>query len=115
MDLKRPSLSSETVAFPELFPLRLRVLAGLAIAVVLLLPSAGRSEPFSAYWSMLGDTEQNLVDQVAADLYSEERGRRLADYGRLNSASKQRYRARAIEILGVANRPERVRKKSREL
>ncbi len=95
--------------------MRLRILAGLAIAVVLLLPTAGRTEPFTAYWASLGDTEQDLVDQVAADLYSEEQGRRLRDYDRLNSASKQRYRARAVEVLGVENRPARVRKKAREL
>lgn len=95
--------------------MRLRVLAGLAIAVVLLTPSAGRSEPFTAYWASLGDTERVLVDQVAADLYSEERGRRLRDYDRLNSASKQRYRAQAVEVLGVVNRPARVRKKAKEL
>jgi len=95
--------------------LRLRVLTGLAIAVVLLLPATGRTEPFSSYWTTLGDEERVLVDQVAADLYSEERGRRLADYQRLNSASKQRFRARAIEALGVENRPARVRKKAKEL
>lgn len=95
--------------------MRLRVLVGLAIAAVLLFPSPGRTEPFSSYWTTLGAPERALVDQVAADLYSEERGRRLADYDRLNSASKQRYRARAVEALGVENRPARVRKKSKEL
>lgn len=95
--------------------MRLRVLAGLAIAVVLLAPSGGRSEPFTSYWASLDAAERAFVDQVAADLYSEERGRRLADYDRLNSASKQRYRARAVEILGVENRPARVRKKATEL
>jgi hypothetical protein len=99
----------------EHFPVRLRVLAGLAIAVVLLLPSAVRAEPFTSFWATLGENEQVLVDQVAADLYSEEEGRRLRDYDRLNSASKQRYRARAVEILGVVNRPARVRKKAKEL
>ncbi len=95
--------------------MRLRVLAGLAIAAVLLFPASGRSEPFSSYWSALGEPERAFVDQVAAGLYSEERGRRLANYNRLNSASKQRYRARAVEALGVENRPARVRKKSKEL
>lgn len=95
--------------------LRIRVLAGLAIAAVLLVPSPGRSEPFSSYWASLNEPERRIVDQVAADLYGEERGRRLADYQRLNSASKQRYRARAVEALGVENRPARVRKKAREL
>jgi len=94
---------------------RLRVLSGLAIAIVLLFPSTGRTEPFSSYWTTLGEGERAIVDQVAADLYSEERGRRLADYGRLNSASKQRFRARAVEALGVENRPARVRKKAKEL
>jgi hypothetical protein len=87
----------------------------LALAAVLLFPSAGRTEPFSSFWATLGEPEQDLVDQVAADLYNEERGRRLADYDRLNSASKQRYRARAVEALGVENTPARVRKKSKEL
>ncbi len=95
--------------------MRLRVLAGLAIALVLLFPSAGRTEPFSSYWTTLAEPERAFVDQVAADLYSEERGRRLADYDRLNSASKQRFRARAVEALGVENRPARVRKKAKEL
>lgn len=95
--------------------MRLRVLTGLAIAGVLLFPSPGRSEPFTSYWASLGEPERDIVDQVAADLYSEERGRRLADYDRLNSASKQRYRARAVEVLGVENRPARVRKKAKEL
>jgi hypothetical protein len=94
---------------------RLRVLAGLAIGAVLLFPAPGRSEPFPTYWTTLGPAERQFVDRVAADLYSEERGRRLADYNRLNSASKQRYRARAVEALGVENRPARVRKKSKEL
>ena len=95
--------------------MRLRVLVGLAIAAVLMFPSPGRTEPFSSYWATLEQPERDLVDQVAAGLYSEERGRRLADYDRLNSASKQRYRARAVEALGVENRPARVRKKSKEL
>ncbi|MDZ7627719.1 MAG: hypothetical protein U5J99_04820 [Parvularculaceae bacterium] len=95
--------------------MRLRVLAGMAIAAVLLFPAPGRSEPFSSYWSTLGEAEQGLVDRVAADFYGDERGRRLADYDRLNSASKQRYRARAVEALGVENRPARVRKKAKEL
>ena len=95
--------------------MRLRILAGLAIAVVLLLPSAGRTEPFTAYWASLEGAEQGLVDQVEADLYSEEPGRRLRGYDRLNSASKQRFRARAVEVLGVENRPARVRKKAKEL
>ena len=95
--------------------MRLRVLVGLAITAVLLFPSPGRTEPFSSYWSTLGEPERDFVDQVAADLYGEERGRRLADYDRLNSASKQRYRARAVEALGVENRPARVRKKAKEL
>lgn len=95
--------------------MRLRILAGLAILTVLLFPAPGRTEPFSSYWSTLGQNEQTLVDQVAADIYGGERGRRLADYDRLNSASKQRYRARAVEALGVQNRPARVRKKAKEL
>lgn len=115
MDRKRQSVSPLAVASRERLPLRLRVLAGLAIIVVLLMPSAGRTEPFTAYWASLENNEQVLVDQVAADLYSEEAGRRLRDYDRLNSASKQRYRARAVEVLGVENRPARVRKKAKEL
>lgn len=95
--------------------MRIRVLASLAIIAVLLFPSPGRTEPFSTYWGALGESEQEFVDELAAGIYSEERGRRLADYDRLNSASKQRYRARAIEALGVENRPARVRKKSKEL
>jgi len=103
------------VASLEPLPLRLRFLVGFAIALVLLMPADGRSEPFTAFWSSLAADEQGLVDQVAADLYGEEAGRRLRDYERLNSASKQRYRARAIEILGVTGRPSPVRKRAREL
>ncbi|MFN3958680.1 MAG: hypothetical protein ACK4NP_02070 [Parvularculaceae bacterium] len=95
--------------------MRLRLLVGLAITLVLLMPADGRSEPFTAYWSSLAADEQGIVDQVAAGLYSEEAGRRLRDYERLNSASKQRYRARAIEILGVTGRPSPVRKRAKEL
>jgi hypothetical protein len=103
------------VAGGGVFEVRLRILVGAAIAGVLLLPSPGRTEPFSTYWSALGESERDFVDDLAAGIYSEERGRRLADYDRLNSASKQRYRARAIEALGVENRPARVRKKAKEL
>ncbi len=95
--------------------MRVRVLAGMAITAVVLFPSPGRSEPFSSYWSTLNDSERMFVDQVASGIYAEERGRRLAKYDRLNSASKQRFRARAVEALGVENRPARVRKKATEL
>ncbi|HBS33312.1 MAG TPA: hypothetical protein DEA40_16535 [Parvularcula sp.] len=112
---KRLPVRSVRFGAGGVFQVRLRVLSGLAIAVVLLCPSAGRAEPFSSYWATLGAPEQDFVDQLAAGLYSEERGRRLVDYDRLNSASKQRYRARAVEALGVENRPARVRKKAKEL
>lgn len=115
MDRNRSLLGSRAVAFLEPLPLRLRILVGLAIAIVLLLPAEGRSEPFTVYWTSLAADEQGLVDQVAADIYAGEPGRRLKDYSRLNSASKQRYRARAVEILGVVDRPARARRRAREL
>lgn len=70
-------------------------------------PTQGRAEAFSSYWSTLSASERAFVDQVAAGIYAEEHGRRAANYSSLNSASKDRLRARAVEILGVENRPAR--------
>jgi len=75
--------------------------------LMVLAPSGGRAEPFAFYWASLSVTEQQLVDRVAAEIYGEENGRRVASFTRLNSASKARYRARAIEILGVQGQPAR--------
>jgi len=90
---------------------RLRVLVGISTLLLCLAPSGGRAEVFSSYWSTLSTTERAFVDNVAADLYGEEYGGRAETYGRLNSASKARFRARAVEKLGVENRPSRVNRK----
>ena len=87
--------------------MRLRVVVGAASILMVLAPAGGRAEAFASYWSTLSEGEQEFVDHVAAGMYGEERGRRVGSYGALNSASKARYRARAIEILGVENRPAR--------
>lgn len=87
------------------FSLRLRVLAGAASILMILAPSGGRAEQFAGYWASLSVTEQQLVDRVAAEIYGEENGRRAASFAKLNSASKARYRARAIEVLGVQGQP----------
>lgn len=79
-----------------------------------LCPVAAHAEPFSSFWSTLDTDERAIVDQVAAGIYAEERGKRLKDYQRLNSASKIRFRARAVELLGVETRPARVRHKGKE-
>lgn len=94
---------------------RLRVLVSIATCLMILAPSAGRAEAFSSYWSTLSETERAFVDQVAAGMYSEERGKRIAAYSRLNSASKARFRAKAVEALGVENRPARVKKRGRDI
>lgn len=86
----------------------------LAVAVaigVALAPATGRAEAFSAFWATLSDGERDFVDQVAADLYGEEIGGHAENYWLLNSASKARFRARAIDALGVENRPKRVNRK----
>ena len=77
-------------------------------------PTGAGAEPFSSFWSTLAVDEQAIVDQVAAGIYAEERGKRLKDYQRLNSASKTRFRSRAVELLGVETRPARVRLKGKE-
>ena len=89
------------------FRVRLRVIIAASAALMVLAPTGGRAEAFSSFWSTLSESERDFVDQVAAGMYGEERGRRAGSYGALNSASKARYRARAIEILGVENRPAR--------
>lgn len=94
---------------------RLRVVVGAAIGLVLLAPTGGRAEAFSSYWSTLSENERDFVDQLAAGMYSEERGRRMDAYNRLNSASKARFRARAVEVLGVQNRPARTRQKGKDV
>ncbi len=89
---------------------RLRVLVGVSAVLMVLAPAGGRAEAFASYWSTLSDSEQDFVDHVAAGMYGEERGQRAGSYVSLNSASKARYRARAVEILGVENRPARSNK-----
>lgn len=86
-----------------------------AVGLVLTFPDSGRAEPFSSYWSTLNQSERDFVDQVAAGMYSEERGTRMRAYEDLNVASKARYRAKAVETLGVENRPARSRKKGRDI
>jgi hypothetical protein len=78
-------------------------------------PTGGRAEMFASYWSTLSTGEQAFVDQVAAGLYDEEHGQRADSYNALNSASKARFRARAVEALGVKNRPARANKKGAEI
>lgn len=95
--------------------MRLRVLVGAAIILMVLSPSAGRTEAFASYWSTLSHSERGFVDQIAAGIYSEEQGRRADSYQGLNSASKARYRARAVETLGVKNRPQRTRQKGKDI
>lgn len=95
--------------------MRLRIVVGAAIGLMLLTPAGGRAEAFSSYWSTLSESERAFVDQVAAGMYGEERGRRIEAYSRLNSASKARFRARAVEALGVQNRPARSRQKGKDV
>jgi hypothetical protein len=87
----------------------------IAAAFAVLAPVNAGAEAFASYWSTLSEGERVFVDCVAASMYSEERGKRIESYSRLNSASKARFRARAVEALGVENRPARVRKKAKEL
>jgi hypothetical protein len=90
----------------------------IAIAVLSLLavcPAPGRAEAFGAYWSTLSPSERDFVDRVAAAIYAEERGRRSESFSHLNSAGKARYRAQAVESLGVANRPARVRQNGKDI
>jgi len=94
---------------------RLRVVVGFSAVLMVLLPAGGRAEMFASYWSTLSASEQDFVDQVAAGMYGEERGQRTDSYDLLNSASKARYRARAIEVLGVENRPARSNKKGADI
>ncbi len=95
--------------------MRLRVIVGAAALLMILLPSSGRAEPFATYWSTLSPGERDFVDQVAAGLYGEERGRRADNYSSLNSASKARFRAQAVEVLGVKNQPARSNKKGADI
>lgn len=82
---------------------------------MVLAPAGSRAEAFASYWSTLSDGEQDFVDHLAAGMYGEESGQRAGSYGALNSASKARYRARAIEVLGVENRPARSNKKGADI
>ena len=82
---------------------------------MLLTPTTGRAEAFSSFWSTLSDAERDFVDNVAADLYGDEYGGRAEAFDRLNSASKARFRARAVETLGVENRPSRVNRKGADI
>ncbi|MCB2112948.1 MAG: hypothetical protein KDD85_05295 [Parvularculaceae bacterium] len=91
--------------------MRLRVIVAASALLLGLAPSDGGAEAFSSYWSTLSSTERDFVDNVAADIYGEEYGGRAGAYVRLNSATKARFRARAIEALGVENRPSRVNRK----
>ncbi len=93
----------------------LKVLLAIAASMMVLSPAEGRAEAFSAYWSTLDESERDFVDQVAAGLYREERGRRADNYASLNVASKARLRARAVETLGVENRPPRSNKKGADI
>ena len=95
--------------------MRLRVLAGAAAILMVFSPSGGRAEAFATFWSALSENEREFVDQLAAGMYREENGQRAASYSALNSASKARYRARAIEILGVENRPARSNKRGADI
>lgn len=78
-------------------------------------PTGGRAEAFASYWATLSESERDFVDRVAAGMYSEERGRRAQSYSSLNSASKARLRARAVEVLGVENRPARSNRKGADI
>ncbi len=95
--------------------MRLRVLVGTAALIMVLAPSGGRAEAFASYWSTLSESEREFVDQVAAGMYGEERGRRAESYSSLNSASKARLRARAVDVLGVKNQPARSNKKGADI
>ena len=94
---------------------RLRVLVGISAILMVLAPACGRAEAFASYWSTLSQGEKDFVDHVAASMYGEERGQRARSYATLNIASKARYRARAVEILGVENRPARSNKKGADI
>lgn len=95
--------------------MRLRVLVGFAAVIMLAAPSPGLAEAFSSYWSTLSESERDFVDHVAAGLYEGERGERAASYQSLNSASKARFRAKAIDILDVKDRPKRTKKRAAEI
>lgn len=95
--------------------MRLRILTGIAAAGMLAAPVPTRAEAFTVFWSALGPSEQDFVDEVAAGLYGEERGASPDEYLELNSASRVRYRMRAINILGVKNRPARMKTRGNEI
>lgn len=95
--------------------MRLRVVVCTALGLMVMAPSGGHAEAFSSYWSTLSDSERAFVDRVAAGMYREERGKRIDSYDRLNSASKARFRARAVEVLGVENRPARSNRKGADI
>jgi hypothetical protein len=84
---------------------------GLSVAS----PVGAAAEAFSSYWSTLSDPERAFVDRVASGIYSEEKGKRASAYSDLNVASKARLRAKAVEILGVENRPARAKKKGKDI
>lgn len=90
-------------------------MAGAAVILMVFSPSGGRAEAFSTFWTTLSENEQEFVDQLAAGMYREESGQRAASFDALNVASKARYRARAIEILGVENRPARSNKRGADI
>lgn len=93
------------------FLVGLKAILTAAAFAAALSPVTGRAEAFASFWSTLSEGEREIVDRVAADLYGEENGRRVESYSRLNSASKARFRARAVEALGVENRPARVNRR----
>ncbi|MFZ5619088.1 MAG: hypothetical protein ACOZAA_17380 [Pseudomonadota bacterium] len=97
------------------FAVRLRIVVCAALGLMVMAPSGGRAEAFSSYWSTLSESERAFVDQVAAGIYAEERGKRIDSFERLNSATKARLRARAVETLGVENRPARSNRKGADI
>lgn len=95
--------------------MRFWVIALLAGSVAAATPVDAAAEAFSSYWSTLSEPERAFVDRVAAGIYGEEKGKRASAYSNLNSASKARLRARAVEVLGVENRPARSKKKGKDI
>lgn len=95
--------------------MRMRVLVATATVLMVVAPHGARAEAFSTYWSSLADDERDFVDHLAAGLYREEKGERADNYSALNIASKARYRARAVEALGVKNQPKRSNKRGAEI
>ncbi len=94
--------------------MRLQAIAFISLGILAISPVEARAEAFSSYWSTLSESERAFVDRVAAGMYGEERGKRTGAYSQLNSASKARFRARAVEVLGAENRPARSKKKGKD-